>query len=272
MCRPPLPTTTPPKHARRPEWDLTALAQLSAEQSHLRSFPTHFPTKGRWLKLNGSLELPRGKFQAKNGADTPTIDELLFTRELHAHLHNRFHQSGAAIFRKQKAISGEQAGSRNAAKTSDEAGATPAFDARRVTAFHGVAPASLTVKIETLDGEEFVCTGSRDGFAVKKVRFSFCTSEIATSSPCRKRISWQSKNLGENAKAKIASEKTKNWAGATPLFWLRAAQKVLGVAPAQFPVDAPTDLAVACCGWRSKSDGQAEGYTWADRCRGPKYF
>jgi hypothetical protein len=131
-------------------------------------------------------------------------------------------------------MSGEQARSPNAAKTSDEAGATPAFDARCVTAFHGVASASLTVKIKPLDGEEFVCTGSRDGFPVKKVRFSFCTSEIATSSPCRKRISRESKNLGENAKTKIASGKTKNWAGATPLFRLPAAQKVFGVAPAHY--------------------------------------
>jgi hypothetical protein len=96
-------------------------------------------------------------------------------------------------------MSGEQVRSRNAAKTSDEEGATPAFDARCVTALHGVAPASLTVKIESLDGEEFVRTGSRDGFPVKKVRFSFCISEIATSSLCRKRISRESKNLGKNA-------------------------------------------------------------------------
>jgi hypothetical protein len=232
MYRPPLPTTTPPKHARRPEWDLTAFAQLSAERSHLRSSHRHFPTKGRWLKPNGSLERPKRKFQAKSGADTPTIGELFFTWELHVHLHNRLHQSGAATFRKQKEISGEQARSRNAAKTSDEAGATPAFDARYVTALHGVAPASVTVKIDTLDGEEFVCTGSSDGFPVKKVRFSFCTSEIATSSPCRKCISRESGNLGENAKTEIASEKTKNWAGATPLFRLPAAQKFFGVAPA----------------------------------------
>ena len=232
MCRPPLPTTMTPKHACRPEWDLTAFAQLSVEQSHLRSSPRHFPTEGRWLKPNGSLELPKRKFQAKSGADTPTIGELFFTWELHVHLHNRLLQSGAATFRKQKEISGEQARTRNAAKISDEAGATPAVDARCVTALQGVAPASLTVKIKTLDGEEFVCTGSRDGFPVKKVRFSFCTSEIATSSPCRKRISRESKKIEENAKAKIALEKTKNWAGATPLFRLRAAQKVLGVAPA----------------------------------------
>ena len=232
MCRPPLPTTTPPKHACRPEWDLTAFAQLSAEQSHLRSSPRHFPTKSRWLKPNESLDLPKRKFQAKSGADTPTIGEFCVTRGLHVHLHGRLHQSGAATFRKQKEMSGKQARSRNAAKTSDEAGATPALDARCVTAFHGVAPASLTVKIETLDGEEFVRTGSRDGSPVKKVRFSFCTSEIATSSLCRKRISRESKNLGKNAKTRIAAERIKNWAGATPLFRLSAAQKVRGVAPA----------------------------------------
>ncbi len=46
MYPPPLPATTSPKHACRPEWDLTAYAQLSAEQFHLRSSPRHFPTKG----------------------------------------------------------------------------------------------------------------------------------------------------------------------------------------------------------------------------------
>jgi hypothetical protein len=140
MYRPPLPATTPPKHARRPEWDLTAFAQLSAEQSHLRSSPTHFPTKGRWLKPNGSLELPKRKFQAKSGADTPTIGELFFTRELQVHLHNRLHQSGAGTFRKQKETSGEQARTRNAAKTSDEAGANPLFAARCITSSVGSLP------------------------------------------------------------------------------------------------------------------------------------
>ncbi len=227
MCHPPLPTTMPPKHAYRLEWDLTAFAQLSAEQSHLRSSPVHSLTKGRWSEPGRSpLELPDRKFQAKSEADTPTTDEVRFTRQLHVLLHDKLHASAAANYRKLNEISAEKTRRRDAAKTSDEAGATPAFDARCVTALHGVAPASLTVKTETLDCEEFVCTGSRDGIPVKKVRFSFCTSEIATSSPCRKRTPRVPKNLGENAKTKIASEKTKNWAGATPLFRLRAAQKV----------------------------------------------
>ena len=60
MCRPPLPTTTTPKHACRPDWDLTAFAQLSAEQSHLRSSPGHSLTKGSWSEPGGSpLEVAR---------------------------------------------------------------------------------------------------------------------------------------------------------------------------------------------------------------------
>jgi hypothetical protein len=235
MCRPPLPTTTSPKHACRPEWDLTAFAQLSAEQSHLRFSPGHSLTKGRWSDPGGSpLELPDWKFQAKSEADTPITGEVRFTPQLQVIHHDKLQASAAANYRRPNGMSAEKTRRRDAAKTSDEAGtgATPAFDARCVTALRAVAPASLTVKIETLDREEFVCTDSRDGFPVKNVRFSFCISEIATSSPCRKRISRESKNLGENAKTKIASEKTKQWAGATPLFRLPAAQKVLGVAPA----------------------------------------
>ena len=242
MCRPPLPTTTSPKHACRPEWDLTAFAQLSAEQSHLRSSPGHSLTKGRWLEPGGSpLELPDWKFQAGSEADTPTTGEVRFTPQLQVILHDKLQASAAANYRKLNGMSAEKTPRLDAAKTSDEAraGATPAFDARCVTPLHGVASASLTVKIETLDGEEFVCTGSRDGFPVKKVRFSFCTSEIATSSPCRKRISRESKKLGENAKTQIASEKTKNWAGTTPLFRLPAAQKVFGSLPPIAPLTRP---------------------------------
>jgi len=33
--------------------------------------------------------------------------------------------------------------------------------------------------------------------------------------------------------AKVTQKKTPDWAGATPLFWLSAAQKVRGVAPAR---------------------------------------
>jgi hypothetical protein len=185
MCRPPLPTTTPLKHACRPEWDLTAFAQLSAEQSYLRSSPGHLLTKGRWSEPGGSsLELPDRKFQAKSEADTPTTGEVRFTPQLQVIVHDKL-------------------------------------------------PASLRGKRETLDGEEFACMDSRDGFPVKKVRFSFCTSEIATSSPCPKRISRESKNLGENAKTKIASEKTKNWAGATPLLTAFSRPNQSGVAPAR---------------------------------------
>src|SRR5260221_12749839 len=114
--------------------------------------PQAFPDQGCRLKPNGSLELPKRKFQAKSGADTPTIGELFFTRELHVHLHNRLHQSGTVTFRKQKEMSGKQARSRNAAKTSDEAGGTPPPYARSVPALPRGGPPPPTLPQKTLNG------------------------------------------------------------------------------------------------------------------------
>jgi hypothetical protein len=142
MYYPPLPATTSPKSACQPEWDLTAIAQLSAEQFHLRSSPGYFLTNGRWLKPDGNLlELPGWKFQVKSGANTPTIGETNFTRELHLILHNKLCPSPAANYRKQNEMSAEQAWRQSAAKTSDEAGATPLCRTVRY-GFRGVAPAS----------------------------------------------------------------------------------------------------------------------------------
>jgi hypothetical protein len=90
MYHPPLPATTSPRHACRPEWDLTACAQLSAEQFHLRSSPGHSLTMGRWSEPGGSpLELPDREFQAKSEADTPTTGEVRFTPQLHVSLHDK---------------------------------------------------------------------------------------------------------------------------------------------------------------------------------------
>jgi hypothetical protein len=83
MYDPPLPATTSPKSTCRPEWDLTAFAQLSMEQFHLRSFPRDSPTKRPGSKPDGGLlELPDRTFQAKSEANTPTPGEVHFTPEL----------------------------------------------------------------------------------------------------------------------------------------------------------------------------------------------
>src|SRR5271170_2224804 len=126
MSRPPLPTKSPPKSACRPGWDRTAFAQLSAEQFHLRSSPRHSLTKGSWSEPDGSLlAMPGQIFRAKNGADTPTTGKAPFTQKLHVILHDNLPRSASVNYRKQNEMSAESTRSRNAAKTSDEAGATP---------------------------------------------------------------------------------------------------------------------------------------------------
>ncbi len=83
MCHPPLPAKASPKSACRPEWDLTAFAQLSAEQFQLRSSPGYSLRKGGWSEPGGSsLELLDRKFQAGREADTPTKGSMYFTPEL----------------------------------------------------------------------------------------------------------------------------------------------------------------------------------------------
>jgi hypothetical protein len=117
MYHPPLPATTSPKSACRPEWDLTAFAQLSVEQFHLRSFPQHFPTKRPGSKADGGLlELPDRKFQAKSEANTPTPSEVHFTPELHGTLHHELHLSAVAKYRKHNAMPAERPRNRYAAK------------------------------------------------------------------------------------------------------------------------------------------------------------
>ena len=52
----------------------------------------------------------------------------------------------------------------------------------------------------------------------------------------------KSQREGVNPKKKCPAEKTQNRAGATPLFGLSAAQKVLGVAPALGTVSGASDF------------------------------
>lgn len=248
MQQPLYPATKPSLHSHRSERSLTALAPGVRGAAPLPAFLTPYKTGIgdleamclHWrARRRGSRKRPARParfpiflgFSFKKEREKPLVrldkGEEDFTRQLHGALHHSLHPHPETIYSRNQRIIRREEDRPVRGPNPGEAGATPAFDARCVTALHGVAPASLTVKIQTLDGEEFICTGSRNGFPMKKVRFSFCTSEIATSSLCRKRISRESKNLGENAKTKIASEKTKNRAGATPLFRLSAAQKVV---------------------------------------------
>jgi len=48
--------------------------------------------------------------------------------------------------------------------------------------------------------------------------------------------------MRKTAQARVTVEKTPNWAGATPLFRLSAAQKVFGVAPALGTVSGASDF------------------------------
>ncbi len=57
--------------------------------------------------------------------------------------------------------------------------------------------------------------------------FAFCTF-FTLNSPHE----IDSQRFASTVSAKVTSQKGANWAGATPLFWLPAAQKVFGVAPA----------------------------------------
>jgi len=68
--------------------------------------------------------------------------EVYFTFPLHRVLHHSLKLDAAAIHPRNQCIDGAEKTEKNAAKTSDEAGATPLFDARCVTSFRGVAPAS----------------------------------------------------------------------------------------------------------------------------------
>ncbi len=322
MYRPPLPATTSPKHACRPEWDLTALAQLSVEQFHLRSFPQHFPTKRPGSKPDGCLlELPDRKFQAKSEANTPTPGEEHFTPELHATLHHKLHLSAGAKYSKQNAMPTERARNRNAAKprmrrerpiikTHGASGSLPPhqfsegtrslprsiglsaiFTARleadmvnsaRKTRFtlaftHPFASKamrsyteyrgcpsyhdefgreentelgwsdpllakclwpkdhtgrssprhSLHASISLLSrGREMRQEAKLSEIEVKEVRILLCTSVIATSSPSELLKTHVARKMRSENGAKVAGKKSRKWAGATPLFRLRAAQKV----------------------------------------------
>ena len=213
MQQPLYPAKKSPLQSRRPERCLTALAPGVRGAASLPALPMRNRTRVSYPKEVCS---PSGVGRQENPNRSEKWVKCSSPTHFITHFTIHFTRIERPSLREINALHMAEKIGLHAAEILSEAGATPAFDARCVTALHGVAPASLTVKIETLDGEEFICTGSRDGFPVKKVRFSFCTSEIATSSLCRKRISRESKNLGENARTKIASEKTKNWAGATP--------------------------------------------------------
>jgi hypothetical protein len=67
---------------------------------------------------------------------------------------------------------------------------------------------------------------------VKEIRIPLCTSVIATSSPSELLKTHVVGKMRSKSETKAAGKNCRKWAGATPLFRLRAAQKVLGVAPA----------------------------------------
>ncbi len=66
---------------------------------------------------------------------------------------------------------------------------------------------------------------------VKKVRTS--ASSSAASSACDAHNSRENEEINDTRMRKVTRKKTLDWAGATPLFRLSAAQKVRGVAPAR---------------------------------------
>ncbi len=138
MCRPLLPATKSPKHACRLGWNRTAFALLSAEQFHLRSLPGHWLARGRWSEPDRRvLELLDRRPRDKSGADIPKTGEVCFTSQLHLTQGDKLHGLEVANCGKSSEMNAERPRSRNAAKTSDEAGATRLFDARCVTVLPG---------------------------------------------------------------------------------------------------------------------------------------
>ncbi len=141
MCRPLLPATKSPKHACRLGWNRTAFALLSAEQFHLRSLPGHWLARGRWSEPDRRvLELLDRRPRDKSGADIPKTGEVCFTSQLHLTQGDKLHGLEVANCGKSSEMNAERPRSRNAAKTSDEAGATPPFAARCVTGSVGSLP------------------------------------------------------------------------------------------------------------------------------------
>ena len=67
---------------------------------------------------------------------------------------------------------------------------------------------------------------------MKKVRTTACTRNAFTSFTLWHRHVLRNQEEGLSTEKKCPAEKIPNRAGATPLFGLSAAQKVLGVAPA----------------------------------------
>lgn len=138
MCHSLLPATKPPKQICRLGWNRTAFAPLSAEQFHLRSLPGHWLARGRWSEPDrGSADLPDRRLRDKSGAGIPKTGEVCFTSQLHLVQGDKLHRLEVANCGKRNEINAERPRSRNAAKTSDEAGATRLFDARCVTVLPG---------------------------------------------------------------------------------------------------------------------------------------
>ena len=147
MCHSLLPATKPPKQICRLGWNRTAFAPLSAEQFHLRSLPGHWLARGRWSEPDrGFADLPDRRLRDKSGAGIPKTGEVCFTSQLHLVQGDKLHRLEVANCGKRNEINAERPRSRNAAKTSDEAGATRLFDARCVTGCR-VAPASSILRM-----------------------------------------------------------------------------------------------------------------------------
>ncbi len=141
MCHPLLPATKSPKHASRLGWKRTAFALLSAEQFDLRSLPGHWFATGRWSEPDRrAVDLPDRGFQHESAADIPQTGEVCFTSQLHLIQGDKLHRLEVANCGKSSKINAERPRSGNAAKTSDEAGATPPFAARCVTSSVGSLP------------------------------------------------------------------------------------------------------------------------------------
>lgn len=142
MRHPVLPATKSPKHACRPGWNRTAFAPLPAEQFHLRSFPGHWLATGRWSEADRRVvDLPDRRFRDESGSDIPQTGEVCFIAQLHSIQHDKLHRLEVVNCGKRNEINAERPRSRNAAKNSDEAGATPLLTAFSRPNQSGVAPA-----------------------------------------------------------------------------------------------------------------------------------